>query len=114
MKKAWGRKGKLMKTFKVLGSAAILLFLGACAVNPVTGEKEISIISESTEIQMGQRNFGPYVQQFNALYQNDAIQDYVEKIGTKLSQVSHRANMPFEFVVVNSSIVIRLSFIFWS
>src|SRR3989338_4172199 len=100
-----GRKGKFMKTFKIRGCFFFFFFRGPGAVNPVTGEKEISIISESTEIQMGQRNFMPYVQQFNALYQNDVIQDYVEKIGTKLSQVSHRASMPFEFVVVNSSIV---------
>ena len=90
---------------RVLTSLSALLLLAACAVNPVTGEKELSIISESQEILMGQRNFGPYVQQFNALYQNDAIQDYVERVGNKLAQVSHRPNMPFEFVVVNSSIV---------
>ena len=36
-------------------ACGLLLSLGACATNPVTGRRELSLISESQEIQMGKQ-----------------------------------------------------------
>ena len=37
---------------------ALLLLIQACAVNPVTGKKELSWMSEAWELQTGERYYG--------------------------------------------------------
>ena len=50
-----------MKFHSVVPIAA-LTCLSACAVNPVTGKSEFSLVSEAQEIQLGKENY-PYMQQ---------------------------------------------------
>ncbi len=48
--------------------AAIIALFGAmgCAVNPVTGKRELSIIPASQEISIGTQNYLPYQEQQGA------------------------------------------------
>ena len=41
------------------GAVALLLIIVACGVNPVTGERELSLISESEEIALGEQQYEP-------------------------------------------------------
>ena len=80
----------------------ILLFYG-CAVNPVTGDRELSLISESQEINIGQKNYGPSRQMQGGDYTvNPELSFYVNTVGQKLARVSKR-KLPYEFVVLNNS-----------
>jgi predicted Zn-dependent protease len=80
----------------------ILLFYG-CAVNPVTGKNELSIISESQEISIGRKNYGPSRQMQGGDYTvNPELSVYVNTVGQKLAGVSDR-NLPYEFKVLNNS-----------
>lgn len=38
------------------GAAALLLLANGCAVNPVTGKKEVMLVSEGQELAMGQQS----------------------------------------------------------
>jgi len=81
-----------------------ILFIYGCAVNPVTGERELSIISESQEISIGQKNYGPSRQMQGGDYTvNPELSLYVDTVGQKLARVSDR-KLPYEFVVLNNSI----------
>lgn len=81
---------------------AILLIYG-CAVNPVTGEKELALISENQEISIGQKNYGPSRQmQGGDDTVHSELSAYVNSVGQKLSRVSDR-QLPYEFVVLNNS-----------
>ncbi|MGH8194591.1 MAG: M48 family metalloprotease [Woeseiaceae bacterium] len=83
---------------------AMLIALTACAVNPVTGKREISIISESSEIEMGTQNYAPMQQSEGGEYDIDpALTEYVQGVGNKLAAVSDR-DLPYEFVVLNNSV----------
>ncbi|HIJ55090.1 MAG TPA: M48 family metalloprotease [Deltaproteobacteria bacterium] len=80
------------------------LFYG-CATNPVTGKQELHLISESYEIKVGEDNY-LYTQQSQGgdyLTDPELIQ-YVKDVGHRLSQVSDRPQLPFEFVIINSSV----------
>jgi predicted Zn-dependent protease len=80
---------------------SILLIYG-CAVNPVTGEKELSIISESQEISIGEKNYGPSRQMQGGDYVvNTELTAYVNSVGQKLVRVSDR-KLPYEFVVLDN------------
>jgi len=77
--------------------------LNACAVNPVTGKKEMMLISESTEMAMGKKNYLPARQMQGGDYVADpAVTAYVRSVGQKLAAVSDRP-LPYEFTVLNNS-----------
>lgn len=83
---------------------ALLLGLSACSVNPVTGEKEFSLMSASQEVAMGEQNYDVYQQQQGGRYVVDPdLTVYVNQVGQKLARVSDRPDLPYEFVVLNDS-----------
>ena len=82
----------------------LLAGLSACAVNPVTGKSEFSIVSEAQEIQIGEENYAYMQQSGGGEYDVDPeLTAYVQGIGNKLAAVSDRP-LPYEFVVLNSSV----------
>ena len=94
------RNGSAKLFFMLL--VAALLFTG-CAKNPVTGKNELMLISESTELAMGQKNYLPARQMQGGDYITDPeVTAYVREVGQKLAAVSDR-KLPYEFTVLNNS-----------
>ena len=85
-------------------AAAALVVAAACAVNPVTGKKELALISESQEIQMGQQA-AVEVRQSSGVVPDSALQAYVRGIGLRLAKASERPNLPWSFDVVDDPAV---------
>ena len=83
----------------VLAVAAVVS-AAACATNPVSGHKEISLVSEAQEIAMGQLADAE-VRREMGLYDNPELQRYVQDIGYRLAKLSHRPNLPWQFAVVD-------------
>jgi len=75
-----------------------------CVRNPVTGRRQIVLVSETQEIAMG-RESDPQVRQEYGIAEGAALQNYVETVGRKLVQVSHRPNLEWHFAVVDSPVV---------
>jgi predicted Zn-dependent protease len=71
-----------------------------CATNPVTGQRQISLVSESQEVQMGQEGAAEVAQSIG-LVDNAALQQYVQRVGASLAAVSERPNLPWQYRVVN-------------
>ena len=81
-----------------------LLFCG-CSVNPVTGKKELIIVSEPQEVAIGQKQYVPYQQQQGGQYVVDPeVNLYVNQVGQKLAAHSGRSDLPYEFVVLNNGV----------
>lgn len=78
----------------------ILLLAVACAVNPVTGERELSLISERQEIQMG-REYSAQVEQQIGVVDDAGLQAYVEDIGLRMARASERPDLPWSFRVLD-------------
>src|SRR5688572_18618195 len=74
--------------------------LAACATNPVTGRREISLVSEGQEIQMGQEA-ARQVEQSLGLVKDEQLQAYVRRIGTQLARQSERPQLPWRFGVID-------------
>jgi predicted Zn-dependent protease len=75
-----------------------------CARNPVTGKSELSLVSESQEIQMGQQA-AKDVAQTMGFYNDPEVQSYVAGIGKRMAAESERPNLPWEFHVVDDAAV---------
>ena len=75
-----------------------------CAVNPVTGKKQVILMSESQEAAMGAEAHPQILGEYGE-YPNAQLQEYLNNIGQRMAKVSHRPNLPFQFKVVDSDVV---------
>lgn len=79
-------------------------FLVGCATNPVTGRRELSLMSEGQEIQMGLESDQAIVQSYGLL-EDPALAAYVESIGERMVPVSHRPDLDFHFRLLDDPVV---------
>ena len=84
--------------------ALILLNLSSCAINPVTGKKQIVLMSEAQEIAMGQQS-DPEVVAFFGLYEDKELQQFITTKGNEMAAISHRPNLAYEFKIVDSPVI---------
>jgi predicted Zn-dependent protease len=76
----------------------------ACATNPATGKHEISLVSESQEIQMGQQ-YAQQVVKSMGVYDDKKVQDYVTRLGMAIATTSERPQLPWAFYVMDDPTV---------
>lgn len=90
---------------KLFGIAALtIIAVTACIQNPVTGERNLGLVSESQELQIGEQNYLPTQQMQGGRYEVDSeLSHYVNSVGQKLASVADR-DLPYEFVVLNNSV----------
>lgn len=87
----------------ILLAAGSLSLLGGCATNPVTGESELALVGEGSEIQIGNKQYLPSRQMQGGDYTADpALTRYVQSVGKRLAAVADR-KLPYEFVIINDS-----------
>lgn len=78
--------------------------LAGCVVNPVTGERELALVSAADEVAIGEAQYAPSRQMQGGDYTIDpALTRYVASVGQRLADVSDRA-LPYEFAVLNSPV----------
>jgi len=81
-----------------------------CAVNPVTGKRQLMLISEGQEIALDQEN-SPH--QFSSDYgaaQDQSLNNYIAQVGSNMAVHSDRPNMPYSFRAVNATYVNAYAF----
>ena len=76
----------------------------ACAVNPATGSREFSLVSEGQEIEMG-RGADPEIVAQMGLYPDSSVQRYVRDIGLRMAAESERPELPWTFRVLDDPTV---------
>jgi predicted Zn-dependent protease len=89
------------KTAPILFTLTLLL---ACARNPVTGKRQIVLVSESQEIALGAQSHVAAQSEFGFLDQ-PAVQAYIQATGKKLTAVSHRPNLDWHHTAVDSPVI---------
>jgi predicted Zn-dependent protease len=81
-----------------------------CAVNPVTGQNQLMLVSRQQEIGIDRQN-GPH--QFSADYgpcRDPALNGYLNRVGMDVARTSHRPDMPYSFRGVNANYVNAYAF----
>lgn len=94
--------GITRRQFMHLSALSTAGWICGCATNPVTGTKQLMLVSEDQEIQMDRQN-SPH--QFSADYgisQDRGLNDYIGQVGKQLAAKTHRPQMPYAFHVVNA------------
>jgi predicted Zn-dependent protease len=95
---------KRIRLHALLSIAAAVAATTACTINPVTGQRQLALVSAEDEVAIGNQQYLPSQQMQGGEYLRDpALSNYVRTVGNRLGAVSDRA-LPYEFVIINSSI----------
>jgi len=96
-----------MKKLNLISSLFLLLglaFCSACAVNPVTGKKQLVFMSVAQEIAMG-KQADPEIIAFFGLYDDPELQQFITEKGLEMAAISHRPKLAYEFKIVDSPVI---------
>ncbi|QJX46971.1 M48 family metalloprotease [Hymenobacter taeanensis] len=93
----------LVSAVSGLGTALLLLHSG-CSTNPVSGKREVSLVSEEQELAMGKEADPQVIAQYG-LYENEALQRFVQEKGKQMGAISHRPGLTYQFRVVDSPVI---------
>ena len=82
---------------------ALLVGISACATNPVTGKKQVVLMSEQQELEMGKAYYPITTQLSEGPTPHRDVQSLVNRVGMRMARASERPNLPWEFNVVDSN-----------
>ncbi len=90
-----------------LASTIILLaivsaMISGCATNPVTGKQDFVLMSEADELNLGKKYHQQIIQTMKP-YKNQALDEYVNRVGQRIGKVSHRPELDYHFTVVDDA-----------
>ncbi len=98
------------RDFLWLTSLSIAGFATGCATNPVTGAKQLMLVSESHELNIDRKN-SPH--QFSVDYgtvQDKALNAYIDRTGKRMAMHTHRPDIPYSFRCVNATYINAYAF----
>jgi len=94
-----------MKKLALISCLTISLFMfNNCARNPVTGKKQVVFMSEAQELAMGKEADPQIIAQFG-LYEDKALQDFINEKGKAMAAISHRPGIEYNFRVIDSEVL---------
>jgi len=88
----------------VLSQAIIASWLVGCAINPVTGKKQLVFMSEAQEIGLGKES-DPQITSFFGVYEDPKLQQFITEKGLEMAAISHRPKLSYEFKIVDSPVI---------
>ena len=95
---------RIFRQFSTSLLVLVLLAGAGCSVNPVTGERELALLSTTDQIAIGEAQYFPSRQMQGGDFVADPeLTAYVASVGNRLADQSDLA-LPYEFVVLNSSV----------
>jgi predicted Zn-dependent protease len=91
-------------------TAAGLLPVWGCAIDPVTGKSQLMMLTADQEVAID-RQQSPF--QFSSDYgivQDRALNQYINQVGKNLVPYTHRPDMPYNFQCVNATYINAYAF----
>jgi len=96
---------KEMRNLILLILLSVLVLLSGCATNPITGKRELMLVSSSKEMEIG-RQYAPEIEkQLGDKMANPQIQNYIAGVGAKIASVSDTPGRSFTFSALNDESV---------
>lgn len=80
------------------------LIVFSCAINPVTGKRQIMFMSEEQEVQMGIA-YDPQVVATFGEYRNDNLLNFISSKTKEMGVISHRPNLQYHIKILDSPVV---------
>lgn len=96
--------------FLTLASLSAAGFVIGCAVDPVTGTKTFNMVSEAQEIAIDKQHSPKQFSNDYGPIQETQLNHYIDQLGRKMGQNSHRPQMPYSFRAVNANYINAYAF----
>ncbi|MFW5760131.1 MAG: M48 family metalloprotease, partial [Cyclobacteriaceae bacterium] len=93
-----------LKISIIFSLSAFILMLSSCAINPVTGKRQLMLISEKQEIRMG-REYDPQITASFGLYENEPLLNLIQEKGQEMADISHRPDLEYHFRILDSPVI---------
>ncbi len=90
--------------YKLYVISSFIILISSCARNPVTGKKQVALISEKQEIAMGQEADPQIVAEFG-LYPDSLLQQFINEKGNQMAAISHRPGLKWTFRILDSDVI---------
>jgi predicted Zn-dependent protease len=84
--------------------ALLLGTLAGCAVNPVTGQRQLVLYTEAQEIALG-RDADQDIAASMGIYEHEELQALISDMGARMAAVSERPDLPWTFRVLDDPTV---------
>ena len=91
------------KYLAIICFATLIHLAAGCARNPVTGKRQVVLMSEKDEIALGRESDPQIISQFG-LYPDTALQNFLSSKGEQVVAISHRPKLDFNFRILNSEV----------
>ena len=95
---------RLAAVFATALAALLATLTLSCATNPVTGRRELTLVSTNQELAIGKDGYGAVVSEYG-VYDDPALQAYVDSVGHALAKVSHLPDLAWKFTVLDDPTV---------
>ncbi|MDA1185053.1 MAG: M48 family metalloprotease [Acidobacteria bacterium] len=92
-----------MRSSLVVVAVATVVLLG-CATNPATGRRQLDLIGEGLEIDIG-RAADPGITASMGVIEDATIREYISDLGLRLAATSERPELPWSFTVLDDPLV---------
>lgn len=90
------------KIFLIAVTVAAII---ACSTNPVTGERELSLVSRSQELAIGAQAHEQTIRQFGVYGEKPEINRLVNRVGQRIAAVSDMPELDWTFTVLDSPMI---------
>ncbi len=84
--------------------------LVGCAINPVTGQSQLFMMSPEQELAIDKQHAPDQISQDYGLVQDKNLQKYIRGVGSKLGKFSHRPEMPYNVNALNANYINAYAF----
>ncbi|MFH0842139.1 MAG: M48 family metalloprotease [Bacteroidota bacterium] len=89
---------------KIFFGLALIIAVISCAINPVTGKRQIMLMTEDQELALGSQ-YDPQVLATFGEYKNDALLTFIKVKTTEMGKISHRPTLQYHIKILNSPVV---------
>src|SRR4030042_3565060 len=83
---------------------ADLLLIISCAVNPVTGKRQLVLMSEAQEVALGIQ-YDPQVLATFGEYEDPDLQSFIQAKGNEMGLISHRPKLEYHIKILDSPVI---------
>jgi predicted Zn-dependent protease len=88
----------------IVFSLAVVLLLQSCAVNPVTGKRQLMLLSKNQEQALGAAS-DPGIVATYGQYDDPKLQQFINAKGRMMGRISHLPKQKYEFKILDSPVV---------
>ena len=98
------KKKNLLSFYQRVVIIFVILITASCAVNPVTGKKELMLLSENQEKALGLQSDPSIIANYG-LYADEKMQAFINEKGKEMGKISHRPDLDYQFRILDSPVV---------